>query len=93
MTEAKNLMLHVAVLDIGIDYADAGQWRSYGFETFGMNKKELLDNCTVFETDQDGGELNSYSLDKASNPVYDQVKRILQKKMERAIVEHVIWDT
>ena len=81
MTGAKKLMLYLEVTDINVDYADSGTWRCYGFETFGMTHVELLNNCTVFETDQDGETLRSYDLAGAKDEVYDQIKRIIQKKV------------
>ena len=42
------------------DFADEGQWRSYSLQAEGDTLDELFDDCTIFETDQDGGEIRNY---------------------------------
>jgi len=64
-------------IDIGISYQDEGPWRSYGVESSGSTIEELFENATVYETDQDGGELASYSLEEAEYEVCIAAKRIL----------------
>lgn len=52
----------IQINDIGLDYQDAGQWRSYSLETSGDTYAELIHNATISETDQDGGEIDCYDL-------------------------------
>lgn len=65
--------------DIGIDYQDEGPWRSYGVQSEGSTIDELLENAYIYETDQDGGELNCYPIDDASNEVYGAAMQVLGK--------------
>ena len=65
--------------DIGVDFQDEGPWRCYGVQSEGSTIEELFDNATIYETDQDGGELNCYSLEDASQEVYTAAARVLGK--------------
>ncbi len=58
---------NIDVQDLGVDFADDGAWRSYGMSTSGDSLQELLSEAVIYETGQDGGELNSYSLDNGNS--------------------------
>lgn len=73
-------MIDINIDDLGIEYHDSGLWRSYGFETHGETMEELWDNATVFETDQDGGELDCYGAGEAATDVYEAVEKIIKTK-------------
>lgn len=63
-------MFNVDESDLGIEYHGDGPWRSYGLETSGETIEELFENATIYETDQDGGEIECYSIDNAETLVY-----------------------
>lgn len=65
--------------DLGISYQDSGPWRSYSISAGGDNIDELMEDVTISETDQNGGELDCYGLDAASNDVYEIVVDLLNK--------------
>lgn len=70
--------------DLGIDYQDEGPWRSYELSTDGTNVKELQENCTVSEIDQDGGELRTYGWeDLPNNEVIDAVEIAILKEVSK----------
>ncbi len=57
------------------EFADEGPWRSYNLESYGDSLKELWDNATVSEVDQDGGELVTYDVLEYGN--YSEIEAIL----------------
>jgi hypothetical protein len=60
--------------DIGIDYQDSGQWRSYHIvNAIGDTEEEFLANVNISEIDQDGGELNTYGFDDALGDVQNAI--------------------
>ncbi len=61
--------------DLEIDYRDSGRWRSYSLSTHGRTLQSLTNNAKVTETDQDGGEIDTYSLDCANAEVFEKVIR------------------
>lgn len=67
--------------DIGIDFADAGPWRSYHLETTGDSFNEMVQNATVSEIDQDGGELDTYSIEQASSQIEMECLRMILDKV------------
>jgi hypothetical protein len=70
--------------DIGVNYQDCGPWRSYGVDSFGNSLEELMENATVFEVDQDGGELNCYGIDDCpTQEVYNAVIAELKAEITR----------
>lgn len=60
---------NISINDMSIDYRDCGPWRSYSLEASGSNLEELIQDITIAETDQDGGELRCYGLEDASNEI------------------------
>ena len=77
--------MNIEINDIGIDYRDSGPWRYYSLITAGDTLSELMNNAVISEVDQDGGELNSYGLDNASNEIQDKVLELLTKEIERKV--------
>lgn len=71
------MVFNIDESDIGIEYQDAGPWRSYGLESSGETIEELFENATIYETDQDGGEIDSYSIDDAEVEVYRVANKFL----------------
>lgn len=67
--------------DLGIDFADAGPWRSYQLETSGDTFTELVQNATVSEIDQDGGTLFAYGIDEAPSQVEAACLRMILDKV------------
>lgn len=67
--------------DLGIDYADCGPWRSYHLTTDGNTKAELIENATIAEVDQDGGELNDYGLKQCDREVEAAVHREINRAL------------
>ena len=66
--------------EIGIDFADAGPWRSYHLETSGDSFNEMVENATVSEVDQDGGTIDAYSLGDASSQIEIECLRMIIDK-------------
>ena len=65
--------------DVGVDYADCGQWRSYEIEGRGNTIEEFMEDVYISEIDQDGGELDTYALEDAPNEVIDAVERYITR--------------
>jgi hypothetical protein len=59
--------------DLDIEYRDNGPWRSYELQTHGDTRLELIENVTIAEVDQDGGELDCYGFDDASNEIQHKI--------------------
>lgn len=78
----KNIRINT---DLGLDYQDEGPWRSYELYTYGESLTELLENATIGEIDQDGGELDCYNLKGASNEIQDIVDRIIAKEFVKSL--------
>ncbi len=55
--------------DVGVEYENEGQWRSYDIEAYGDTEEEFFNNATISEVDQDGGEITCYGLDRATSAV------------------------
>ena len=68
--------------DLGIEYQDSGPWRSYRITASGNSVKEMIDDATVEEIDQDGGELDCYGLDDAPREVSDAAEKLIKKEFE-----------
>jgi len=67
--------------DLGIDYCGSGRFRPYGLSTYGNSYYELLNNVTVSEVDQDGGEIVSYGLEECSREVEGAVEREIRRAL------------
>ncbi len=63
--------------NLDTDYQDEGPWRSYTLSAYGDSLEELIADACISEVDQDGGELNTYSLEDAPNDVSDEANVIL----------------
>lgn len=58
--------------DLGVSYQDIGPWRSYQLTAYGDSFNELLEDASISEIDQDGGELaGPYPLEDATNEVHE----------------------
>ena len=66
--------------DLGIEWADAGPWRSVNICSFGNSLAELIENCSLSEVDQDGGELNTFDLE--DSPYYNEALEALKHLVE-----------
>lgn len=56
--------------DLGVNWQDAGQWRCYQIYSIGDSLKELYEEATISEIDQDGGEIDTYGLNECDSEVY-----------------------
>jgi hypothetical protein len=70
-----------------VDFADEGQWRSWELDTQGASMAELIANATIAEIDQDGGELNCYGLEDASNEVANAAMTAIEEVIGELAVE------
>lgn len=68
---------NIDITDIGIDWQDAGPWRSYGVESYGDTVADVMANAVIYELDQDGGELNCYALYDANMDVREAAKKAI----------------
>ena len=64
--------------ELAYEYRDAGPWRSYSMETEGHHHHDLIDNCTIAEIDQDGGELDCYGIWDAPYKVTREALSIIE---------------
>lgn len=75
-------------LNLDVDYRDIGQWRCYELFTSGNTLNECVDNATIYEIDQDGGEITNYDLGNAEDEVYEasleEIKKALVKNKTEA---------
>lgn len=62
-----------------ISYEDCGVWRSYSLVADGNSYEEMLEDAHIFETDQDGGELNNYPLHHAENKMVDAAEKRMKE--------------
>lgn len=63
---------------LGVDYQDAGPWRSYHVsDAIGDSIKGVIEQLTVAEVDQDGGELDCYGFDDSPCEVQTEILRTL----------------
>lgn len=74
-------MPSISYQDLGVDYQDAGPWRSYSLDTYGETFEEMMYNATISEVDQDGGELRCYGIDRAYSKVFEAVVREIRAKL------------
>jgi len=65
--------------ELGIDWQDAGPWRSFHLTASGCSEKELVEDATIAEIDQDGGELDCYGLDDCGTEVYETVMDLINE--------------
>lgn len=72
----------ISTEEMGIDYADSGRWRSYELDTHGNSMDECEENASVSETDQDGGEIDIYSLKDASSEVFDRAIEMITAELK-----------
>jgi len=69
--------------DLGVEYRDAGPWRSYHLVARGNTESELLANASIAEIDQEGDDLDCYGIEDAPVAVeeaaYDVIRRVVLK--------------
>lgn len=80
------MKLYLEIDDLGIPYADEGQWRSYALYASGKDVDEFLDSAFISEVDQDGGEITSYPVSEANNQVWTVASRTLMNYLDRGVV-------
>ncbi len=60
--------------DLGVDFRDAGPWRSYDVdEVRAHTARDLLAEVSISEVDQDGGDLACYGFEDAPREVQDAI--------------------
>lgn len=70
--------------DLGIDWQDAGPWRSFRLYSEGSTFDELRANAWIEEVDQDGGTLRDYGLDKAEYAVAREAVSVLTRALTKS---------
>lgn len=65
--------------DLDVEWRDSGKWRSYELTTHGDTVQQAIDNAAISEVDQDGGEIDTYGFDDASNEVQKAVMNVINK--------------
>lgn len=66
-----------------IDYEDCGRWRSYEVQdACGETEEEFLNNVSISEIDQDGGEIRTYGYDDAGSAVQNCIDKLAGLKRE-----------
>jgi len=73
--------MHEIDTELGIDYADCGPWRSYHLYAIGDTEREMREDASITEIDQDGGELNCYGLEDARLEVENAVTILIKEKL------------
>lgn len=68
--------------DMGIDYQDAGPWRSYQLTTYGETLAQLFENACISEIDQDGGTITDRDLFENSDEWEIALKMIETELLE-----------
>lgn len=68
--------------DLGLDYQDWGQWRSYELIAGGDSYEELLESASIVEINQEGKELACYGLNRAEPDVYREAVFLIQSRVE-----------
>ena len=81
--------MYIDNLDVGVDFADEGPWRSWYLTTEGSTLKECLDNASIAEVDQDGGDLDCYGIDDAPSEVYNVCVYLIQRKLDEEAPQEV----
>ena len=66
----KNVNTYHIDENLEIDFQDCGQWRSYHIYTQGDTLQELIEDATISEIDQDGGELDCYGIEDTYQTSY-----------------------
>lgn len=66
-------------LDLGVDYRDHGVWRSYELTAECNSLAELIDSAIISEIDQDGGEIDAYGIEFASQEVALAALRAIER--------------
>ena len=86
------IKLKIECEDIGIDYADEGEWRNYRLCTEGNSYKECMDNAWIEECDQDGGTLREYQLNDSEKEIYNAGKECIMRfsKINGRLFEYLL---
>lgn len=69
--------------DLGIEWRDAGPFRSFNLSAQGETLSEMLEDATISEIDQDGGELDCYGLEDAPKDVEDAAFNLILKQFTK----------
>ena len=76
-------MITLEYIDLEVDYRDSGPWRSYELSTYGNTVQELIDNATISEIDQNGGEITCYGYGDASLAVGYAVEYVCEQQYNK----------
>lgn len=82
MTRKKLYQIDDQEIDVG--YQDCGPFRSYRLDSFGNSLEEMLDNATIAEVDQDGGELDCYDFYGAPDAVQAKALKMINRVLADA---------
>ena len=70
-------------VELDTEYLDEAPWRSFSLQTDGDTLEELIANASISETDQDGGEIRTYSLESAPNDVESEAMLVITRRFVR----------
>jgi hypothetical protein len=70
----------------GVEFADEGQWRSYEVDQVLSNSlSEAVEDLTISEVDQDGGEITCYGFVDAPYDVQTAVATLLNETLDNVL--------
>ena len=61
------------------EFRGAGVWHAYSLQSEGITREEVISNAYISETDQDGGELNTYLLIEAEYDVQKEALHLIER--------------
>lgn len=73
---------NISYCDLGVPFQDSGAFRSYELSASGDSLGELIEDATISEIDQDGGELNTYGYAECSTNVLSAVDYQISKLVQ-----------
>lgn len=76
-------MIYFQNTELPIDFRDCGPWRSYHMDASGSDEHALMQSALIAEVDQDGGEINCYSLEDAPNDVYNSACELIREALKK----------
>lgn len=76
--------------DLGVDYEDSGPWRSYNLAGQGETLKEFLEDATISEVNQNGGELACYGIEDAPRSVEREAIKVIMNLF--GVSEEEVYD-
>lgn len=75
--------------EMGIIHQDAGPWRSYHLTCSGNSMPEMLQDVSITEVDQDGGDIATYGLEDACEEVRIRACHLIDEVFAKAFNSRV----